>query len=317
MLKALQFVKGAVSAKGFSPELTHFKIGGGFILGFNGKIALCSPIELDIEVTPKATPFIKAIMTCKATTAMHITKTGKLSIKSGKFKAFIENLDETFPDIQPEGDRIVMKGNFIQHLKTLAPFMADDASRPWSRGILLNGKSARVTNNIVLIEAWLDDPFPVKINLPAAAVKELVRIKEEPIEMSVSERTVTFFYGDGRWLRSNLNSTEDWPDISRVLDADCSPAKLPEGFFEAVEDIAPFVGEEGRIYLTDAGLKTDRDDIEGASVAMDGLPEDGCFNHIHLAKIGAVVETIDFVMYPAPCIFYGHNLRGAIVGMRS
>jgi len=29
------------------------------------------------------------------------------------------------------------------------------------------------------------------------------------------------------------------------------------------------------------------------------------------------VKTIDWSLYPAPCMFFGDKLRGAIVGMRS
>ena len=316
MLAALKFVKGAVASKGFSPELTHFKIENGTIKGFNGKLALCSPIDLDITVAPKAIPFIKAITACNATTAMHITPGGKLSIKSGKFKAFIETVDELFPEVHPEGDKFPIKDTFIETLKQLIPFMAEDASRPWSRGVLLKGQSAYVTNNIIIIEAWMGKPFPVEVNIPATAVKELVRIKEDPTHMSMSDRTVTFYYDDGRWLRTNLNSTDNWPDVRPILDRKCEPQPVPKGFFEAIPDLIPFVGEFGALHFHEGTLCTDKNENEGASVVIEGLPKEGSFHGSQLGKLEGLVEAIDFTMYPLPCVFYGHNLRGAIIGLR-
>ena len=54
MLKELKFVQGAVSSKDFIPALTHFRIENGTVRSFNGLLALCSPIALDIDCTPKA-----------------------------------------------------------------------------------------------------------------------------------------------------------------------------------------------------------------------------------------------------------------------
>ncbi|MBL4904263.1 MAG: hypothetical protein JKY62_16695 [Desulfocapsa sp.] len=316
MLKALQFVKGSIASKGFDPTLMHFRIENGHIKGFNGSLALSSPIELDLDVSPKAIPFVKAITACKATTVMHVTPTGKLSIKSGKFKAFVECApDEAYPEIKPEGKIIPLKGSFIETLKKLQPFMAEDASRPWARGILLKGQSAFVTNNIIIIEAWMERPFPVEVNIPASAIKELVRIKEEPTHIQLDERSASFLYEDGRWLRTNLN-TGEWPDITPVLNRECDPKPLAEGFFEALIDIAPFAEETSMVMFINGAICTHKDEGLGASAEVDGLPEEGAFNHKYLSKLEGLAEKIDLTLYPTPCIFYGDKLRGAIVGMK-
>lgn len=316
MLKALKFAQGAVASKGFDPALTHFKISDGTIKGFNGSIALSSPIDLDLDVSPKAIPFVKAITACKATTVMHITPTGRLSVKSGKFKAFIEcTPDEAYPDIEPEGVKTKLDGDFVALLKTLQPFVAEDASRPWARGILLDGQSAFATNNIVIIQAWLDKPFPVKVNIPLAAVKELVRIKEEPTHIQLTERSASFLYEDGRWLRACL-CTAEWPNVVPILERECNPKPLHEDFFQAILDVAPFVEETNRLLMHDGAIHTHMDEGLGASVQMDGLPASAAFNFKQLLKLEKIIEKVDFEMHPLPCVFYGHNLRGAIVGMK-
>ena len=218
MLDALRFVQGAVAKKDFVPALTHFRVDRGTIRGYNGMLGLCCPIDLDLNVSPRAVPFIKAIQTCQDTIQLHVTPAGKLSVKSGKFKALVDCIQEDFPEVEPEGTSIELNGGLLAALKLLAPMIADDASRPWARGILFRGQSAFATNNIIIAEYWLGYHFPVEINIPRAAVVELLRIKEEPISMQIAENSATFHFSGNRWLRTQTHTTQ-WPDISpRVRD---------------------------------------------------------------------------------------------------
>lgn len=315
MLDALKFVQGAVAKKDFVQALTHFHISGGFIKGYNGSLALCSPIDLDLEATPKADPFIKAIATCKDTVQLNMTPAGRLSIKSGSFRAFVDCIDEAYPDIQPEGEVLELDGTLLEALKKLNPFIAEDASRQWARGILFRGRSAFATNNVTLVEYWLGYDFPVEVNIPKPAVQELIRIGEEPTKVQVCENSVTFHYASGRWLRTQTYSTQ-WPDVAKILDRDSTQQPFPEGFFEALADLLPFADDLERVYFLNTRMATTPVEGLGASVDLVGLPEQGIYNIRQLQLLEAVAETIDLSQYPAPCLFYGDRVRGAIVGMR-
>lgn len=315
MLDALKFVQGAVAKKDFVQALTHFHISGGFIKGYNGSLALCSPIDLDLEVTPKADPFIKAIATCKDTVQLNMTPAGRLSIKSGSFRAFVDCIDEAYPDVQPEGEVLELDGTLLEALKKLNPFIAEDASRRWAQGILFRGHSAFATNNVTLVEYWLGYNFPVEVNIPKPAVQELLRIGEEPTKVQVCENSVTFHYASGRWLRTQTYSTQ-WPDVAKILYRDSTQRPFPEGFFEALTDLLPFADDLKRVYFLNTRMATTPVEGLGASVDLVGLPEQGIYNIRQLQLLEAVAETIDLSQYPAPCLFYGDRVRGAIVGMR-
>jgi hypothetical protein len=317
MLADLKFVQGAVAVKDYQPALTHFNIRDGRVLGFNGTIALSSPIHLDITATPQAKPFVKAIERCKdETTVIHLTPAGKLALKSGGFKAYVDCTDETdiLDGIRPEGDEVQVADNFVACLKYLAPFIGTDASRPWATGVLLRGYSAYATNNIVVAEYWLGQGMP-EINLPSAAIAELIRIKEEPIKILMSENSVTFFFAKDRWMRTQILGL-DWPDVSPLLERDSNLVPFPADFFEAVETITPFVKEEGRIYFREGYISTSPEEGEGASIEIEGLPSKGAFHHKHLLSLNGVAEKIDFTHHPQPCPFQGSKLRGIILGMR-
>jgi len=316
MFDSLRFVQGAVAKKDFVPALTHFRIQEGCIRGFNGMMALCCPIDVNLDCSPKAIPFIKAIQTCKETVQLHLTPTGRLSVKSGKFKALIDCIEADFPDIFPEGEVMPLNGELLKALKALTPFIAEDASRPWARGILLRGQSAFATNNIVLIERWLGYSFPVELNIPRSAILEMLRIGEEPESLQICESSVTFHYSGRRWLRTQTYSTQ-WPDLSRILDRPASPIDIPAGLWEAVADLTPFTDELGRIFLRPGTITTGHGEGAGAVIEVPDIHAEGCFNFQQLMLLKDVATKIDLSGYPGACAFIGDKLRGAIVGIRA
>lgn len=319
MLTELKFVQGAVAKKDFLPALTHFVIEKGTVRGYNGMLALCSPIPFDIECKPKAEPLVKAIGNCTETVQLALTAAGRLSIKSGKFKAFVDcHPDESTPHAMPEGEDVVIDGAaLLQALKTVAPFIGDDASRPWSNGVLLLGQSAFATNNITLVEYWTGCTVPRPINIPRAAIKEMLRIDEAPIGVQMTENSITFHYQNGRWLRTQLFETK-WPDLSKVLDRESNPQPIDPRLFEALKVLKPFTDKSGRILFKGAGkIATHADDTEGAGYELDGFDHTGIYQIEMLGLLDGNVRSIDWSLYPSPCMFFGDRLRGAIVGMRA
>ena len=209
-----------------------------------------------------------------------------------------------------------MGAGLIPAVKALKPFVGTDASRPWAMGILLRDKSAFATNNIILAEHWIGYPMP-NVNLPVSAINELARIGEEPIGVRLGEHSITFYFEGDRWLRSQLLSTE-WPDIGALLnvasqDADMKP--VPEGLYEAVETVKPFLELEGRVYFRDGTVTTFPEEGQGAVIEVPGVPAYGAYHHKHLLSLDGVAEVIDFTKHPQPCPFQGSGLRGVFLGM--
>jgi len=315
MLKALKFVQGAVSKKDYQPALKHFRIKNGRITGYNGIVALSSPIDLDIEATPHAGKLVKAIERCEVETALNLTAGGKLHIRSGQFRAYVDCHEESeiLDGIVPTGQSIPTVHNMLESFRSLAPFIATDASRPWANGILLRGYSAFATNNIIVAEYWLGHEVP-DINLPVSAINELLRIKEEPIDIWLDENTATFFFEGDRWMRTQLLGPE-WPDVSQMLNSDMELYPFPENFFDTVEKLVPFVEEDGRVFFRAGRITTSPEEGAGASVEFDGLPDFGAYHYKHLMSLRDVVTEINFTTHPKPCPFRGSNLRGIFLGM--
>lgn len=318
MLKDLKFVQGAVAKKDFIPALNHFRIENGEIRSFNGTLALSTPIDFDLDCTPRAEPFVKAIQNCKETVSLNMTPGMRLGIKSGAFKAYIECVEDETPHVIPEGEHYNIDGEkLLKAFKVISPFIGNDASRPWSNGVLLKDGSAFATNNISLIEYWIGpEAFPMICNVPKEAIREMVRIGEPPIGMQMTDKSITFHYENKRWIRSQLLNT-DWPDLNALLNANNNAVPLDETIFDALEVIKPFTDKLGRVYIRNGAISTSLIKDEGASYDIPDFPYEGVFQLSILNNLKGVAKYIDFTLYPNPCIFYGENLRGALVGMRS
>lgn len=316
MLKELKFVQGAVGKKEFIPAITHFCIENGTVRAYNGTIALSSPIACDINCKPKAVPMVQAIAKCENTITLNMTPTGRLSIKSGSFRALIECIEESQAHVEPEGETVHFDGKvLLEGLKVVQDFVGNDASRPWATGVLLKGQSVFATNNVCLIEYWMGVDFPRVVNVPRSAVVEMIRINEPPTHAQVAANSITFHYADGRWVRSQLYSTE-WPDLARVLSSPANPVKVDTELFKGLATIRPFMNKLGQVFLKEGLMHTHEDPNEGASFDIDWSHGDAIYSLDMLQLLEDIAISADFTTYPAPCIFYGERLRGAIIGMR-
>lgn len=316
MLKELKFVEGSVARKDFSPELVHFHIQGGKLQGYNGMLSLCCPIALDLDVTPNAVQMIKAIRGCHEAVAFSMTAGGKLAVKSGRFKAFVDCFSGGFPEIRPSGVRVELPPSFLPALRLLAPCVAEDASRQWARGVLFRGASAYATNNVVLMEYFLGTEFPAEVNIPLPAIQELLRIGEHPEAMLFATTAVTFLYSGERWMRAQLYTTE-WPDLARVLDGDYEKVLPSVVTVEMLNELAPFVDDAGHVYFLENEIATSQTEGEGARLTVPGVLPGGVFN-VKMLQLALTPKTrIDYSSYPAPCRFIGDSFRGCIIGMRS
>lgn len=316
MLKRLKFVMGSVAKKDFVPALTHFRIENGTVRGYNGTLAISTPIPFDISCNPKADALIRAISNCEETVQMSMTPAGRLSIKSGKFKAFIDCIEGDSPHVLPSGQLVEVDGDVVlKAFKAVAPVIGDDASRPWSNGVLLSGQSAFATNNVVLVQYWLKTAVPLHINVPRSAVKELLRINEPPTAIQMDENSITFHFVGDRWLRTQLLAT-DWPDLGKVLDRPSNAVPIKPDLFTAMQTIKPFCDSLGRVLFKPGRISTHHDDNEGATHEVEGFDYQGAYAYDMLSLLDGLATHVDFAPYPAPCMFFGESVRGAIIGMR-
>ena len=316
MLNELKFVMGSIAKKDFLPALSHFRIEHGRVRGFNGTLALSAPIKCDINCTPKAVPLVKAIQNCETTISLHMTEKGKLAVKSGQFKAYIECIEGETPHVEPDGEFFDIDGQAIfDAIKVLEKFIGNDASRPWSNGVLFKGFSAYATNNVVAVEFWIGKGFPIEFNLPESAIIEMLRIGEPPERAQFKDTCLTFHYSGERWLRTQLLDSQ-WPDFGKILNKTTKCVPFDDRIFEALETIKPFLDKMGRVYFFNDYVSTHQDINDGASFFLPDMGFEGIYAYENVMLLRNTAKSIDYSETPAPALFFGDRIRGAIIGFR-
>jgi hypothetical protein len=319
---ALKFVIGAVARKDYVEALCHVEIKNGRAIAFDGLLSMSTPIDIGMQIRPHAKDFLKALQSCKDDTAisMHVTPAGRLSMKSGNFKVLVDCLPDEAPMDQPmpEGELIEVPDELMVSIRTLAPLMAIDASRPWARGLLLCGNSTFATNNIVLAEYWHGANFPGEVIVPADAINEMLRIGKSPTHAQMTQNSVTFHYEGGRWLRTQLVDG-DWPRerVSALLGAGAQGGMtdVPQEFFAEVARLKPFVDESMGVRIFPDRVTTSTDeDAKGAVIEFELPGGAGHYNLLQLLTLEGIAKKIDFTTSPNPCYWQGGRARGVIIG---
>lgn len=319
MLEALQFVKGAVAKKATVPELTHFRITQGRVTGYNGIMALSSPIPTDIEASPNALLFFRAIEACDGPTSLTMSDANRIVVRSGRMRASVPCIENEGYFAEPQGESYPAPENLRDLLSVVAPFIGEDASRPWCMGVFFHGPNLFATNNVCVIQLWTGLDMP-PTHIPKFAVDQILRCKSDATHLQTDGSSLTIHYSDGRWLRTQLYD-DGWPtDLIYSLLERCAPAAapVPELLFESVEQLYPFLeGKASQVYfnaesLSSANANSAEDAVQ---FAVPGLEAGPSFSIHQLRLLATVAKQVDFAAYPNPCTFFGDKVRGLVMGM--
>ena len=322
---ALRFTAGSVGIKSTIEELAHCRIRNGAIMTSNTELVACCPVASDLDASPDFVALQAAVARLgnDDQVSMSVTPAARLAVRGSGFKAFIPCVPEFqwFDSMAPEGNEYPVDGDaLLKALRTVRPFIGTDATRKWSLGVNLRDRSAMVTNNIILVEHYTAAEFPLAVVLPSRAVDELLRIGDPPQMIQSDMRSMTFHYGDGRWLRTSLIA-EAWPDKIRHLFAELDNCTdVPAGLFKALGDLKPFADPvHVDVWMEGGRVATSLQDGEGASIEVPGLdPAIKCHAGLNmLLLLNGVADVMELGRWPNPIPFTNteRTLRGMFAGM--
>lgn len=316
LLDALQFCS-VVSEKVGTPYETHIGLCNNWAVAFNGIIAAGAPIKEDIYCHPHTLLFIEALSKCDENYSLTQLDNGRLSVKSGKFKALIPCLDpalmqEAIPDPQIVG----ITNKFKEAIEAVGVLANENAQHVLTASVLINGATVISTNRLMLFEAWHGLDLPPNVPLPKQFVAALVNQKKNLTGFGFSNNSATFYYEDGCWLRTQLYS-DSWPDVSKILERPANLWSIDPNFFKALEAIIPF-SEDGNIY-SDTNLLMSHADNQGASYECNGIPKGFVYPAKQLMMMKGHVNKIDYMAQGTAngsycLVFYGDTMRGIISG---
>lgn len=186
----------------------------------NGRYTVDAPTTLPM-MTVHVGKLHAAISACKgADPGLSISEGGNLTVTAGRIRARIALSDPgAYTTTTPDPETSHKAPGVAELLARLQPFVATDASRPWATSVCISGGHAYATNNVILVREPFPATFDVPVNLPLNVFDAIIT-KGEPVGLGASESSMTFYFEDGTWIRSQLVVGE-WPTgvVDRLIEA--------------------------------------------------------------------------------------------------
>lgn len=327
MRDTFNLVRGAVSERDLIPVLTHFAYFEGRIHGYNGRVHLSAPVKMPASMPSFTVPadlLMAALDSCRGEPKLVVVE-NQLRISEGSFQANLP-IGSIADFIIPPAPVVPKKAKYIAKLlpilRTLRPFVGEDASRPWCASIRFDRTAAFATNNVVLASLPLPAALVLKpCALPLYAIEELLRIDLEPVSVILEENHALWFILPGDvHLRSHL-ITEGWPDAAAMLASvhtsaqDKRWAPIDPELAQAVETVTPFCPDTHfpAIVLAGDTVKT----REGSSRAsVSGFRDlEGSYHAQALEVVLSAATDACWSCYPRVPWVGANGLKGVLIGV--
>lgn len=317
LLMALEFCS-CVSEKLGAPYETHIGLKNNWAIAFNGTVAAGAPIVEDIYCYPHNLLLIDALSKCDESFSLTQLDNGRLSIKSGKFKAIIPCLDPLLMQTASPDPQIVgITNKFKEAVEAVGVLANENAQHVLTASVLMNGATVISTNRVMLLEYWHGLDLPPNVPLPKEFVKALAKQKKNLTGFGFSHNSATFYFEDGCWIRTQLYS-DSWPDVSSILNREANLWSIDPSFFKALDTVASF-SEDGNVYSRLNLLCSHVDEGAGATYECNGIPADFVYPIKQLLIMKPYVKKIDYMTKglnnSSYCLYFeGDEMRGVISG---
>jgi|SRR5580765_1165213 len=316
MIEALKLACQVCESSSALEQHKHVIFLDGTLRVFNGLVSFAAPSDLPTEAkfALNEAKLLVALSACEGE-ELQISNSNAsfLIFKNGPLTVRVRKLDaEQFYDVAiavPVKKDRTAAGNLHEALKIVAPFVSEDATRPWSMSVMLGKGFAWATNNLSLVRYPIDVVLDGRI--PGNAIPLLCTL---PAIDWIHFTDTLCYIGSGSGVVAVPQSAAEWPDVMRFF-AD-KPKKLPrldENLLAAAKTVEKFA--DRFITLTDAS-------IEGKSATIESEYEievkrgKGTYSARLLSLIAAHATHGDFSTYPKPVYFGNANgLQGTAVGL--
>lgn len=313
---ALRFASLILKDHGTIGE-THVKIDGNWITSYNGIIATGQRYDTHIKACPQIKLATEALSKCGQTIAIAVDN-NRLLIKSDRFKAAIPCVDPTLLEWPvPDPQCAIIDDSLKTAFEIAGLLQTDNAQTIYGASILMNGPSLISSlSGQMLIEYWHGIDLPYGLAIPKALIAPLSKINKKLIGLGFSAWSITFYFEDESWIKSQLYS-EQWPEIRHIFDCTVNMQQFPDEFWSALDAIAPF--SDGLCYARNGKLHSHPQDGAGAEFELPGYTGSWCYSVRLLAFLKAFATHVDFQAQSAngPVLYaMGKQARAVIAGVR-
>lgn len=311
LAEALTFV--SVATGDLHDWAEHGRTINGQIVTSNGLLTAGFPIEEPLSCCPHIGRLISALNRAGKTLQLTEQGNGRLLVAGDRLKALVPCMPpESMPPILPDVRVATIDDRLKDGFKALLPLAAEEGQSIMETSILLQANSMVSTNKQVIFEYWHGIDLPPRLPIPKAAAAAVVKtaIALEGFGFT-PDRSVTFYFEGGAWLKTQLYADEWAKNIDAILNTVGYPADLPKAFFEGVEAVADF-SPDGGVHLHEDKIKSDYSafggsdgPVTGASYEVPGVQAGHSFTAKLLKLIKPVCDQMDYTTHADKATFVG------------
>lgn len=321
LLTALKYV--SIAQRGDGDALArHVIIENNRISASDGTFTAGSVIkDTGMLCAPNSALLRAALERCDG--ALAVTHVGDgLTVQQGRFRASVPCLDVSeIPRMDP--DAPIAPNDYTplaEGFRVLQHVVVEKSQKAAFETVLVNGGNMVATNGHVLMEYWHGLNFPNGVVIPRTSLKALAQINKKCVNIGyVPERSITFWFDDESWFKTQLNVVR-WPDWESIMKNFPDPSWMPQVSDElrgAIQCVAPFCTEAGNWLVIDAkGVRDLRYNTEYTLDTGAGTKEIGISpEYATLIMNGAT--NADFFNSDRYVYFIGKNVRGICAYMKA
>jgi hypothetical protein len=311
LLEAVKFISVTQKAIG-TPNETHCSIGYGYLVAFNGVIAAGARVDTQLRACPHTLSFSAALAKCRGTVSFGLEAstnlTGeRLRVTDNRFTAIIDTLELSALSTATPDDLIVNVDNsLLVALNTCCELLSDITVLGSS--LLLRANTCVTTNRIIVLEAWHGYDLPT-LTVPKEFIAAISKTGKDLDGLGFGRRTLTVWFTDGSWLRSQLY-TDEWPSrLDHVLNEVAPLHVFDDAVSKAIAEVASF--SDDMVKVTREEVLAYAEKHERAKITLDQAQR---FSFSVNPKLFALVEKhlgavdiVDNTLY-----FMKDNARGVM-----
>lgn len=318
LIEALKFIAPAQRKSDSAikePYLTHCVFHGGFVMAFDGMLTIGHPIMDDIHACPNSFKMLDALNNCGQELAITQLDSGRLSIKSGSFKALVPCCTlEEMPYFGPDVKCATIDERVINAISNVMNLIEENGAKVHLASVLLQANTAVSTCGTVLLESWHGIDLPPNMLLPRVAAKAICATGKKPTGFGYSGNSATFFFEDGSYIKTQLFQ-DSYVAYQKVFAENPNPNAwdLPVNFFEAIGAVSSF-SEQGCAFFHEGLVSSHPDTAQGATFEIEGLPVDKCYSIELLQLVKHAMHKVEFMQHK---VFFFSNdgiTRGVVMG---
>lgn len=316
LAKALTFCSLGVEEGGDTYKV-HGRIVNGYLVTFNGTLAVGHPVEDDLTVCPHIPTWIAALNKSGKSFDQTVNDKGNLSIKGENIRAIVPCiLPEFMPPVMPDMKIADVSDALKEGFKAMLPLIAEDGERVHEISILLRANTMVAVNGVIMFEYWHGIDLPPGLSIMKAAAKAIASVPEKLEGFGwTPDRTVTFWFEGGAFIQTAL-AIGEWPNVDKVFNETIgTPEDLPAGLFDGIEAVASFSADGAVHFDTDkirSGYANYGEDgpVYGATYDVPGLQKGSVFAVKLLKMMKPHCAKIDYWSNDDKALFFGPVANG-------